>query len=419
MEGINFGTGAKQNPGSQPVKPASSTEEAQGRNSFSKSIDSAEKVAPQKAIEAPASSEKPVETPRIETKVEPLSGKHIVDILFDLQLPPTKEYKDIITTMIKYGIPATSEGVEIIDTLVKGRKKGNFLESAVVALSKGLSDSSKSVDLLSSFFSSQLQFSEQLSELKGRLLKFQSGLAKFQSLFETGLFTGLSSLVSDLDEELKKLTKKGDSKDVKLSRFSREGLLSDLKGMFGFLAGIGKKLEKQHGSTRLFQKFRTELQGVRKSLSNMINALATQIILSKPSQFHGLDEYVFFQVPNPLSSDQSKKNINLLVKKNKKGKNSKVDSNKTRMIIKFETPELGEVAVVIDVSDKKLWYTFQTKEGETKQYIMSMQKDLVDRMAALNYNVQGIKTLLKKLDLKSLLLPTLDLDKLSRIQAEA
>jgi hypothetical protein len=417
MEGINFGTGSKRNSGSQPVKPTSSVEESQGRSNFSKSIDSAENVAPAKPITAPEGAEKTVETPRIETKVEPLSAKHIVDILFDLQLPPTKENKDIITTMIKYGIPATADGVEVVNTLIKGKKKGNALESAVVALSKGLSDNSRSVDLLSSFFSSQLQFSEQLNELKGSILRFQSGLGKFQSLFETGLFAGLSSIVSDLDEELKKFSKKSGDKGI--TQFSREGLITDLKGMFGFLAGIGKNLERKHGSSDLFQNFKTELHGVRKSLAGMINALVTQVVLSKSSGFHGLDDYAFFQVPNPLASDQSKKNINLLIKKSKKGKVSEINPEKTRMVIKFETPELGEVAVTIDVSEKKLWYTFQTKEGETKRYIMSMQKDLLDRMSKLDYNVQGIKTLLKKLDLKKLLLPTLDLDKLSRVQAEA
>ncbi|RAP39155.1 hypothetical protein DID80_00695 [Candidatus Marinamargulisbacteria bacterium SCGC AAA071-K20] len=419
MDGINFGTGSKRNSSSQNVKPSSSVEEAQGRNTFSKSIDSAENVAPPKSIEAPAAAEKAVETPKIETKVEPLSGKHIVDILFDLQLPPTKEFKDIITTMIKYGIPATAEGVEIVNTLTKGKKKGSLLESAVVSLSKGISDNAKSVDLLSSFFSSQLQFSEQLSELRGSILRFQSGLGKFKSLFDSGLFSGLSSIVSDLDEELKKFSKKGSNKGVEISRFSRQGFLADMKGMFGFLAGIGKKLERQHPTSQLFQQFRNELQGFRKSISGMINALATQVILSKSSKFHNLDDFAFFQVPNPLATDQSKKNINLLIRKNKKGKESKIDPGKTRMVIKFETPELGEVAVVIDVSEKKLWYTFQTKEGKTKKYIMSMQKDLIDRMETLDYNVQGIKTLLKKLDLKSLLLPTLDLDKLSRVQAEA
>lgn len=421
MEGINFGTGAsKRSPGSsQPIKPASSSEEAQTNTSFSKSIDSADKISPQKPIEAPQSADRPVDAPKIETKVETLSSRHIVNLLFDLQLQPTKENRDIVTTMIKHGIPVTADGVEVINTLVKGKKKGNALESAVVALSKGLASNSKSVDLLSSFFSSQLQFSEQLSELKGRLLQFQTGLGKFQSLFETGLFSGLSSIVSDLDEQLKKMSKKGSDDKIELSKFSREGLLTDLKAFSGFLAGIYKKLHRTHQQSSLFQKFTAELKSLQGGLSNLMNALTTQAILSKSSQFHGLDDYVFFQVPNPLASEQSKKNINLLIRKNKRGSESKIEPDKTRLVIKFETPDLGEVAIIVDVADKKLWYTFQTKEGKTKQVIMSMQKDLQDRMAALNYNVQGVKTLLKKLDLKSLLLPTLDLDNMSRIQAEA
>ena len=50
--------------------------------------------------------------------------------------------------------------------------------------------------------------------------------------------------------------------------------------------------------------------------------------------------------------------------------------------------------------------------------IIQLSGQLKDTVEALNYEVKGIQAVEKKLDIKKLLVPTLNLDKLSRVNAE-
>ena len=51
--------------------------------------------------------------------------------------------------------------------------------------------------------------------------------------------------------------------------------------------------------------------------------------------------------------------------------------------------------------------------------INDLSVDLKERMSALNFRLVRFRTLAKPLDLKKLLMPTFNLDKLTRIVAEA
>ena len=58
---------------------------------------------------------------------------------------------------------------------------------------------------------------------------------------------------------------------------------------------------------------------------------------------------------------QMPKSMDLLISKQKKTKNSVLDPRKVRIILRFDTPELGDMAVEMDVLDKQVWTVFYSK----------------------------------------------------------
>ena len=105
--------------------------------------------------------------------------------------------------------------------------------------------------------------------------------------------------------------------------------------------------------------------------------------------------------------------------KTKKGQKKKFNPNNTKLVLKFDTDGLGSVGLEVDVFDHDLQYTFYAEEEDTRKLITQMSVELKERMKAINYRIVKFKTVPKTLDLKKILLPTLNLDKLTRIVAEA
>mgnify|MGYP003336334420 FL=1 len=416
VQGSGAGLGASSNrslPSTQ-VTPSKPGEESGGvKKDFSTAISKADK-APQKVPLIP--TEKASQSPaKMETVVEPLNSKHVRNILMNLKIPPSKENQSIVEALIQNGVAASAEAIETIQTLRKGSTKQNAIQAAVIAYSKGL-PGSKPMDLIASFFASQIHLSENMTELTTALARFKQSFLQFQGSMDKGLFAGVNLVVSELEKELKKLTQKSSESSLNLGRLNRGGLIKDLKLFSEFLPGLGKQFSGKEGMTNL----QTLLTGLQKSVRDVLDGLIMQSILSKSAlqSIPSKDDYAFWQIPNPMAAGQSK-HIDLLIKKRKSKGREEVDPKKTRVVMKLETPDLGELSVVLNVEDTKLWLLFQSENGEVKQGLLTLTKDIKEKMAAMNYDVVGIKTILKKIDLKKLLLPVLNLDQISRIVTEA
>lgn len=403
----------------KPVSPAPSGEETQQRF---EPVDTQRTAAPQRiGGEDPLAAAAPQQNaPVIADRSSPITRQDIIDLLFQFQQAPSAENKQILSSMIQHGVPVSGEAIEDIRTLMKGAHKGHAVESAVVSYSKGLKNS-KSVNLMSSFFSKELQFAQGLSQLQGSLSQFSSMLQNNQSLFNAGLFTGLSSIISLMSDDVKKLNEKSKDDTFVFSSLQRGGLLKDTKTLLDFLTGLEKRIERQSkdiGQTALFKRSSAAL---RNALGGVVDALTSQVLLSKEGLAHQYNTslYGYWQIPNPMA--QAEKPIDILIKKEKKGAAQEINPHKTRIVLKFETPELGEVTIVIDLKENKMSYNFQTDNGDTKQYITEMSAELRDRMETLDYDMVGMQTIVtdKQLDLTDLLLPLINLDKVNRIITEA
>lgn len=344
----------------------------------------------------------------------PMAEADIVDQLLKLQRPPTPENRQILMAMIQHGIEASEEHFNLISKLKK--KSGhaqNNIESAVVTVAKGLGESPKTVDIIAQFLSKNSHFSKQLAQLKQTMASFRASLHVNQSLFETGLLTGLNGILSELDDQLKKLSKKTHDGQV-ATMIDRKGLSDSFLTLSGFLGGLKETLGKDAKPIlRPINQFKADI-------ASFVQTLLLQGVLSKDSQTHSLgmnERFAFWQLPNPMAAGP--KNIDVLIRKRPGGrKKNRFDPNKTRMVMKVETESLGELGISIDVLDKKLWYIFESDRFETQQLVKKMERELLERMTAIDYQTAGIKSVKKKVDIKKLLLPVHRLNSLSRIDTE-
>lgn len=340
----------------------------------------------------------------------------VVDQLFKLQKPPTQDNKMILLSLLEHGLAASEENFDLVTRLRKGKNNSKSIESAVIALAKDLSSSPRSVDVLTAFLAGNTKTTAQLQQLQQSLNAFYGLLQGNQSMFEKGLFTGLSAIVSDLDDTLKKLLKKSTDTSLNIPKMNRGDLIRNLTVFNSFLSGLSHQLQLADGDPMPLQRHLAKMQG---EIKEFVHNLTSQIILSKDSarQHTGMAEkFAYWQIPNPLL--QVPRNIDILVRKDPQQKTRKINPAKTRIVIRFETPGLGEIAIVIDILDNKVWYVFHTGSDETKQFINQLSADLRDRMKALNYDTMGVRTVPRKLDLKKLLLPTFNLDNISRVRTE-
>ena len=414
----NIGSGSSGLSGvPRQVNRSTPTEESQ--KFFDKSLGKTQtdRAADIKSTSQAQTTQKPQEAQvKPDTLARSLTEKDIMDQLLNLKQSLTGENKAILMAMIEHGVEANSENFELIRMLTKGNKTGRSVESAVISFSKGLT-SAKGVDLLSSFFSNASQLSEQSVALQRQLSQFQLLLQGHRSFIEQGLFIGLASVLDELDDRLKKLNRKSSDTHLNLSKTDRGELVHGLKFLVDFLGGVEQKLQKSQHAPQFAQAFFEQLSQFKGATRSVLELFITQLILSKESTRPqlGSEEFMFWQIVNPMAA--AKGTIDILIQRDKKKKNT-VDPEKTRIILKFETPDLGEVSVIIDIENNKLWYVFQTSSGETKRLVSEMSSDLKESMKAINFDVQGVRSLLKKIDIKKYLFPTINLDDLTRIQAE-
>ncbi len=399
-------------PNTGRVRPASTSEEAQKQidASPSKSITS---VDSDPAVKHAA---KPVEQQPFKSVTRRLSEKDIMNQLFEIQRAPSQDNKQLLSTMIQHGIPATAEAFDDIQTLIKGKKRNADMRSAVVSYAKGLGTSTDGMEILSQYFANQTNIADNLKKLQSGVKQFQASLSAKQQLFDSGLFAGVMGIIGELDDSLKKLTKKQEGNAV-IKELKRGKLIHEYKLIGDFLSGVESKIKQ--GSAKDMIQIKHEFKGFKETLNGVLKALTSQSILSRDMMTQNdVDAaYYYHQFPNPMAPTEQ--SMDLLIKKDKKSAQGKVDIENTQIIIRFETPDLGEVSVIIDLKKNKVSYKFQTDNGNTKQLVAEMTSELRDQMSELNYELVGVQTLQKKIDIKQLLIPVLNLDKMTRIITEA
>ncbi len=355
---------------------------------------------------------KKTDIPKQPTINRPMSQQDVADLLIKFQKSPTPSNKQIISTIIQYGLEASLKNFDSIHQLLQGRTQINATESAVISQLKNL-PSPKSVDIISQFLLSSSP--SQMTTLS----TVQQSLQRLSVLLQGSSLpfaSSLSGLVSDMDSRFKKILEKIKENPLSLLKLNKSGLLGDLKTLSEFLGGVDQKFLSEENAT--LQGLKREIQRFKSSVSGFIESHLTAPILSKENSQNlvGSDSFIYLAIPNPLAENQS--SIEILIKKDPRDPDKKINPNKTKLFLNFQTPDIGSLGIEVEISDRQLWYTFYSDSSQTKQTIFSTLPELKEKMKALDYDIIQIQTREKKLDIQKILLPTLNLDTISRVVAE-
>ena len=181
---------------------------------------------------------------------------------------------------------------------------------------------------------------DQIQQLQQSLSSFQQQLQTQSNLFNTGFFNSLFGIMGELDNQLKKLSKASQKNDLHFSMLKRGGIIHDFKVFQGFLGGIVDKVKANQNPQ--VKSFVNETNKFMTKISGFIEHLTSHIILSQTADTVGMnDNYVYWQVPYAVG--EKTKTVDILIKKEKKGQKNQFNPDNTKLILKFETDNMGQV----------------------------------------------------------------------------
>ena len=344
-----------------------------------------------------------------------LNSQDISQALLNLQKAVTPENKQILTTMLLYGVEASPEAFDLVEQAVKGSKRGNKLEASVIAYSKGLEGNAKAVDLISKFLSHNVQLSGSLASLGTGLQGLKNALPGFSAFLDPSLIAGIAGFLDDFLDDTKRIKKQVDNLDIKGLLSKQSDLVQDLRYLQDFLKGINKKLSSSNNL--IADNLKKIIKGVEKDSSKFHDVLLTQLILSKsPANQQIAEEFFhYWMIPNPMA--KGLKDIEVMVSKDPKNK-KKVNPDKTTIVIKCETSDLGDLTIIIEINNKQMAYKIYTSNELTQKFVLDEVPELKKSMEELNYEVTQVQALKKIINIEKLLLPTFNLNDMKRISTE-
>jgi len=344
----------------------------------------------------------------------------IANQLIEMDLPNTPENVQTASTILQYGLELSEGFMQQVTQQVKGNPKQGALDGAVVSLLKGVGDDAKAVDVMAGHLTKNPQLAAQMAKMQASLAQL-GGQLQGSPMFEAGLTAGLTSVFDKFSEEFRRMTRKKEDGNVALGKLSRQQSVSDFSTLIQLLSSLQNKMRAEgRVESREGKAVDDQIEEAKQSAKNVLDHLTAQSILSNDairSPSRNSEKYVYYLLHNPFTERPSE--IKLLVRKDQGPKENRVNPKKTRIILSFETDELGEVSIIIDVLENKVWYQFHSESEATKRFIFQMQADLKDRMGQLNYELSGVRMLPKRVDIQKYLTPKVQLEDVRRVSTQA
>jgi hypothetical protein len=344
-----------------------------------------------------------------------VSMRDVVDFLVKWGIPVNDDNKQLSLLMMQYGVELSEDNFGALFKLLKGNMTRASMESAVISLSKGLTDSSASVVALNQFVSKSPILDQQIQNLQRALADFQANITGLRTALNPSLFAGLSQVLEQFSDELKKFRRLTTS-DNPTWADHRSALIEDVRTMGQFLKGIRHEY-KNAGGLDLpgGQDVTNRLDKLTSHLDRLLADFTSQAILSKDDVHTrgDRDSYMYWTVANPMNPG----NVDLLIKKDP-GNRGAVDPEKTRVIIRLETPSLGEISVLLDIKEKRVTAQFLTEDEDVQQLVLGQNRAFMDALEQAAFQLTGFTAKVEKIDFKQLVLPTLHLDSMVRVSTE-
>lgn len=392
----------------QPVRRSSDIAQTGG-------VKSSQKVQKAATQGTEQTAQKVQEQKPIETFSRKMTTRDVVNQLLQLGVRATAENRSLAMKMLVLGLELSKENFAKIDTLLQGLSRNSFTEqAAVIAVTKGL-DSKEAVQQLTRFLENNPQLSQQLNNVQNSINALQSILSG-QNILSPVLTSQLAAVLVSLEgaiialpDNIKKEMRKG------RGLMSKSELLTNMRAVKSLVNGVSDQIGEKANANNLIAAL-GKLAGNAKDVAENI---IVQAILSRVGEREDSamsDKFSYWQIPNSMATPPE--TIELLVQRDKKNKNKTINKRKTKMIIKMTTKELGEMAVEVDVADNDLDLKFNTKDDNVRDLINKEINNLKSKLAAYNYKTQSVRIVKRNLDVKKFLIPTLDLNNLTRVQTE-
>ncbi len=360
-----------------------------------------------------------VQKQEIETISRRMTSRDIVNQLLQIGVRASQENRALALKMLILGLELSKENFQKITNLLQGLKRNAYTEqAAMIAINKGL-DSKTGVQQLAAFLENNPEMSVQLNALLAQtsemqnLISGQTMLSPQLSARLTAIMTSLQGFIAALPDNIRKELQEG------RGLLSKSGLLTNMRAVKAIFNGVAKQVEAEGGSTKA-NNLLTALGKMANHAKEVAENIIVQAILSRPSQREDSamgDKFAYWQIPNTLATPPE--TFELLVLRDKKNKNKSINKKKTKLILKATTKGLGELAIEVDVDDDNLDFKFNTKEEEIRKLISSQIESLAHKLEAYKYKTRSVRVVKRNLDVKKFLIPTLDLNNLTRVQSEA
>ncbi len=501
MDSVSAGSGGGIHPGAPiiwpTIKPTTSSTESTTKSptqSQSQSASQAQSAATarQSSSSSAATSSSSIASPSNPNLARTLSTQDISAQLMSVGLADTPENQQLASKMLEYGMELSNDNFsQVFKAMQNKGSNQNTQTAAFTALAKGMAASQPAVQSLEQFFSGNNNLSSQLNQLTQSMSDVSQAMSG-KNLLNPGVMASLASVLSEFDQNIKKMKNTSDpsktisfSKDQKSllqgllgdtnktallpaqrnalqkmlsggflsseemlslqSMLSKEGMLSgeqaqmlnnilkeaggfnlelsknflkDLTALKAFISGIQQQLAQSKNPAER-ENLMALLKELEASIGGVMDNFTAQAVLSKLSKYYDPnfpDKYSYWMIPNPFVD---KKNIEILIKRDSSKKEAPINPAKTQLIMKIETENFGDVAVIVEISGKELWYLFNTESDDARKYIAANAAALREQMSNLDFQVKGFNSQVKKIEINKILSPTLDLDNLRRIKTEA
>ncbi|HCY35870.1 MAG: hypothetical protein DKM50_04490 [Candidatus Margulisiibacteriota bacterium] len=427
-DSINAGSGGGIHPGAPVIWPSSKQVQQVQQTQQTQQAGQAVTVPAQAAKETSVTQQIAQQAQQAQQFGKPtiarsLSKTDISAQLVQLGLPVTNDNIQLANKMLLHGLELSSENFNSLFNILKNTGgQSSTQQAALVALSKGLQNEQGVIKPLESFLANNPQLAKQLLSLNNAMESFKSSILGGRNLLSPQLLTQLTQILTAMDDKYKKLLNGESGIENFMEKFLRGGSLEEMRALKSLLFGVAKQLmnNPNEALSRDSKQLAKAFIGLGKSLDEVMQNITAQAILSKPASRQDAalpDKYAYWQIPNTMG--QMPGTLEILIKRDEGNKNAKINPNRTRIILKVESEELGEITIMVDIEDKSIWYVFNNENDKVREFIMANAVILRDRMNQLNWNVKGVQSIRRTVDLKKYLIPTINIDTLKRISTEA
>ncbi|MFA5928775.1 MAG: flagellar hook-length control protein FliK [Candidatus Margulisiibacteriota bacterium] len=418
---ISSGGGAGIHPGAPIIWPESKPE-AEAVQRSQTSAQTGQVKSSQTAQTAPSSST--AETQQAAQQIQQqqaqisrrLNMQDLMSQLLQANMRPTEANKQTALQMLQYGLELSPENFAKLNKLTQG-DQGQSTTAAMLTILKGLDNNSATVPLLAKFLQQNQQVAQQNQATQASLQNLISTLQSSKGMLPPILAGQLITVAGKYEEMFKKLPT---SKENLAELLSKEGNISDLKGFRALLQGTMKQLQQtaDNGSQQVQNTMR-QLAEAEKELGELMNSITAQAVLSKSNinMDPSLPEkYFYWLIPNFITRPPS--DLELLIQKDGKSKKDLIDANKTTIIMKLQTEDLGQITIEMKVAQRKIDFRFNTEDDATGKLINANLKDIKERMEVQDFRLNTFQVQKKTVDFKKYLVPLLDLDDMTRVRTQ-